>query len=162
MVKNDEVIHNLRHSLAHLLAASVIELYPGAQNAIGPAIEDGFYQDLDIPKPISEKDLPAIEQKMREILKTWKKFERREVSPEEALKQFSWNSYKQELVRDFAREGKTITLYISGNFVDLCRGGHADDVTKINPDAFKLTKVAGAYWKGDQTKQQLTRIYGLA
>ncbi len=162
MIKNDEVIHNLRHSLAHLLAAAVIELYPGAQNAIGPAIEDGFYQDLDIPKPISENDLPAIERKMREILKTWKKFERRKVSPEEALKQFSWNTYKQELIRDFAQEGQTITLYISGNFVDLCRGGHVEDVTQINPDAFKLTKVAGAYWRGNQSKQQLTRIYGLA
>jgi threonyl-tRNA synthetase len=162
MNDSKEPIENIRHSLAHLLAASVIELYPGAQNAIGPAIENGFYQDLDIPVAVSEKDLPKIEKKMRELLKTWKGFERREVSEQEALKIYDWNKYKQEMVRELAKEGKTITTYTSGSFVDLCRGGHAEDIAQIKPDAFKLTKVAGAYWRGDQNLQQLTRIYGVA
>jgi len=156
-------IEGIRHSLAHLLAATVIEMYPGAKNAIGPAIENGFYQDFDTPAPITEDELPKIEAKMREKLKTWAEFQRREVTADEARKQFSWNPYKLELIDELASQGdKEITFYTSGDFIDLCKGGHVDDARKINPKGFKLTKVSGAYWHGDQSKQQLQRIYGVA
>ncbi len=162
MNQSDETLQPLRHSLAHLLAAAVLELYPGAQNSIGPAIENGFYQDFDMPEPISEDDLPKIEKKMREILKTWGTFEGREVTPEDARKEFSWNEYKLELIEDLVKNQTPITFYTSGSFVDLCRGGLLDDARKINPKSFKLQKVSGAYWRGDQTKQQLQRVYGVA
>jgi threonyl-tRNA synthetase len=155
-------IDGVRHSLAHLLAATVVEMYPGAKNAIGPAIENGFYQDFETPSPITEEDLGKIEKRMREVLKTWGRFERREVSAQEAREQFAWNPYKLELVDDFAKDGAQLTFYTSGNFVDLCRGGHVEDAREINPDAFKLTKVSGAYWRADQSNQQLQRIYGVA
>src|SRR5437870_4957452 len=106
----NESLQGKRHTLAHLLAASTRELFPGAQNAIGPAIEDGFYQDFEMPHPISDKDLAKIEKKMRQLLKTWHTFERREVSVEEAKKEFSWNKYKLELIDEFAEGGKTLTF----------------------------------------------------
>src|SRR3989344_7267518 len=109
-----EKAHNIRHTLAHLLAASVREIYPGAQNAIGPAIDDGFYQDFDLPVQIGDKDLPKIEKKMRELLKTWTAFEKKDVTPEEAKKEFAWNSYKTELIEEFAKEGKSLTFYTCG------------------------------------------------
>lgn len=155
-------IEGVRHSLAHLLAATVLEMYPGTKMTIGPAIENGFYEDLDIPVTVSEEDLPKIEARMREKLQTWSTFERREVSADEARQEFNWNPYKLELIDDFAKDGQQLTLYTSGEFVDLCRGGHVDNVSEINPGAFKLTRVSGAYWRGDQTKQQLQRIYGVA
>ncbi len=161
--KDPSSLDHVRHSLAHLLAASVRELYPGAKNAIGPAIDDGFYQDFDLPKPISDADLPKIEAKMREKLKNWKEFERREVNAQEAKKEFAWNEYKSELIDEFAKGGKTITFYTIDGFVDLCKGGHAEDPSKeIDPRGFKLDKIAGAYWRGDEKNAQLTRIYGLA
>ena len=160
---NEEKLKGNRHTLAHLLAASVIELFPGAQNAIGPSIDNGFYQDFEIPVKISDEDLPKIEAKMREILKTWHTSEKREVSLEEAKKQFSWNIYKSQLIEEFAVGGKTLTFYTLGNFVDLCKGGHSEDPVKdVLPDSFKLSHVAGAYWKGDEKNKMLTRIYGLA
>jgi threonyl-tRNA synthetase len=155
-------VMSIRHSLAHLLAATVVEMYPGAKNAIGPAIDDGFYQDFETPTPISDEDLPKIEARMREILKTWGAFTRKEVGIEEARKQFDWNPYKKELAEEFAEGGKQLTFYTSGEFIDLCRGGHVEDAKEINPKAFKLTKVSGAYWRGDQNKQQLQRVYGVA
>ncbi len=161
-MKQADNLQALRHSFAHLLAAAVLELYPGAKNSIGPAIENGFYQDFEMPEPISEEDLPKIEQKMREILKTWGKFEGREVAAAEARKEFAWNPYKLELIEELAKNNTPITHYTSGSFVDLCRGGHIDDAKQINPSAFKLQKVSGAYWRGDQTKQQLQRVYGTA
>lgn len=162
MEKNNNSIEAVRHSLAHLLAYSVKQLYPGGQNAIGPAIEDGFYQDFEINGVISEDDLPKIEEKMKQVLKTWKSFERKEVSLNEALEIFANNIYKQELAREFAEGGKTLTVYTSGNFVDLCKGGHVEDIATIDPNAFKLTKTAGAYWRGDEKNIMLTRIYGVA
>ena len=152
----------MRHSLAHLLAAAVVELYPGAKNTIGPAIENGFYQDFDTPKPISEDDLPKIEKKMREILKTWGNFERREATIDEVREVFAWNPYKVEMGEDLSKKGEQLTIYTSGSFVDLCRGGHVTNSSEIKPDAFKLTKVSGAYWRGDQNRQQLQRVYGVA
>src|SRR5438045_2092222 len=127
--KND--ISAIRHSLAHLLAATVLEMYPGAKNAIGPAVENGFYQDFDMPSPISDEALPEIEARMRETLRTWRSFERKEVSVEEARQRFAWNPYKLELIEDLAREGKQLTFYKSGDFVDLCRGGHVDSGKEI-------------------------------
>ena len=163
MSDNDQNhIVSVRHSLAHLLAATVVEMYPGAKNSIGPAIENGFYQDFETPAPISEEDLPKIEAAMREKLKSWGHFERREVNADEARQQFSWNPYKLELIDDFSKDGQQLTFYTSGDFIDLCRGGHVEDAHEINPDAFKLTKISGAYWRGDQSKQQLQRIYGVA
>jgi threonyl-tRNA synthetase len=157
-----ERLHNIRHTLAHLLAASVIKLYPGAKNAIGPAIDEGFYQDFELPQPISDKDFPKIEKKMKQLLTMWTKFDRSEVSVDEARKEFAWNPYKLELIEEFAKEGKNLTFYTSGGFIDLCKGGHVEFPQKqIKPDAFKLTKVAGAYWRGDEKKGQLIRIYGL-
>ncbi len=164
LVDPNHLLH-IRHTLAHLLAASVIELYPGAQNAIGPAIDDGFYQDFFIPEPISDKELPGIEKKMREKLKAWQKLktsEMKTVSVEEARKQFAWNQYKTELINDFAKESKGITFSLTGDFLDLCKGGHAEDLAQIKPDIFKLDRVAGAYWKGNEKNIMLTRIYGLA
>ena len=155
-------VEGIRHTLSHLLAAAVLDLYPGAKMTTGPAVENGFYEDFDMNETIKEEDLPKIEQRMRELLKTWDILERREVTPEEARKQFAWNPYKLELIDDFSKDGKQLTFYISGEFIELCRGGHIDDAREINHKAFKLTKVSGAYWRGDQTKQQLQRVYGVA
>lgn len=160
MAKNS--LEHLRHSLAHLLGAAVLELYPGSKLAIGPAIDDGFYYDIDFAGKISDKDLPAIESKMRELLKTWGKFEGREVSEKEAKKFFKGNPYKEELIAELAEKEEKITLYTSGEFTDLCRGGHVENASDIDPDGFKLSHIAGAYWRGSEKNPQLTRIYGLA
>lgn len=159
-MKNTNELQNLRHSCAHLLAAAVLDLYPGAQNAIGPAIENGFYQDFDMGKHvISEQDLANIEKKMHEILASWQQFVVTEVSVEKAKEDFSWNRYKLELIDELAREGRTITENNPGNFLDLCKGGHADDPKK-QLQHFKLLSVAGAYWRGSEKNKMLTRIYG--
>jgi threonyl-tRNA synthetase len=162
-IDHHDQLSGIRHTLAHLLAASVREIYPGAKNAIGPAIDNGFYQDFDLPAPISDADLPKIEKKMRELLKTWVVFESRDVTPEEARKEFAWNEYKIELIDEFAKEGKQLTFQTAGGFIDLCKGGHAEHPSQeIDPESFKLDKIAGAYWRGDEKNKQLTRIYGLA
>ncbi len=158
-----ERLDQKRHTLAHLLAASVREIYPGSENSIGPAIENGFYQDFEIKGKVSDEDLVKIEAKMKELLKNWQSFDRKEVSKEEALKEFSWNKYKSELIEEFSREDKQLTFYTCGSFIDLCRGGHSENPSKeITPDSFKLSRVAGAYWRGDEKNKMLTRIYGLA
>src|SRR3989344_5349132 len=151
------------HSLAHLLAAAIAELYPDAKRAIGPAIENGFYYDFEFSSPLSENELPKIEKKMREILLSWDTFTRFEVSKDEARKEFNGNPYKVELIEEFAKEGEKLTIYQSGTFRDLCRGGHSENPAKdIAPDVFKLSHIAGAYWRGDEKNKMLTRIYGLA
>ncbi|OGN06032.1 MAG: threonine--tRNA ligase [Candidatus Yanofskybacteria bacterium RIFCSPHIGHO2_01_FULL_45_42] len=155
-------LEHLRHSLAHLLGAAVLELYPGSKLAIGPAIDGGFYYDIDAVGKISDADLSRIEAEMRKILKTWDKFEGREVDADEARKFFKGNPYKEELISELENKGEKITLYVSGGFTDLCRGGHAARTRNINPEAFKLSHVAGAYWRGDEKNPQLTRIYGFA
>jgi len=155
-------LNDLRHSCAHLLAAAVKQLWPGTHNAIGPAIENGFYQDFDFgDKKITEENLNKIEQKMRELLKNWDNFQIKEVSPEQARKDFADNPYKVELVEDFAKEGKTITETMQGDFLDLCRGGHSQNL-KEGLKNFKLLSLAGAYWKGSEKNKMLTRIYGTA
>ncbi len=155
-------LDGIRHSLAHLLAAAVKQLWPNAKNAIGPSIENGFYQDFDMGDvKISEADFLKIEKKMREILKGWGPFVVKEVSVEQARKDFANNPYKLELIEDFATQGKTITENDPGKFLDLCKGGHAKTPQK-EMQHFKLLSVAGAYWRGDEKKKMLTRIYGTA
>lgn len=158
----NEQLQNQRHSLAHLLAASVLELYPDAKRAIGPAIDDGFYYDFEFSKPISETDLPKIEAKMRELLPTWSNFKRSELSKEDALTQFPDNPYKQELIEEFTQNGEEVSFYKSGEFSDLCKGGHSENLSTIDPESFKLSRIAGAYWRGDEKNKMLTRIYGFA
>jgi threonyl-tRNA synthetase len=157
-----ENIYKIRHSLSHLLAAAVLEFYPNTKVAIGPAIDNGFYYDFDFTTPINEKDLGKIEQKMREILKKWSSFEKKEISIEEAKKLFAENPYKLELITDLEKEGSQPTVYTSGDFTDLCAGPHVEDAKEIPKDAFKLDRIAGAYWRGDEKNKMLTRIYGLA
>src|SRR3989344_46863 len=162
-MSDTEKLHNLRHSLAHLLAAAVLEMYPNTKNTIGPSIEDGFYYDFEFSSPISDKDLPKIEKKMKEILKSWKEFESEEKSEKEAKEYFKKNEYKIELVEEIIGKGEKITFYKCGDFTDLCRGGHLENPAKeIKPDSFKLDRVAGAYWRGNEKNKMLTRIYGLA
>lgn len=152
----------LRHSLAHLLGAAVLELWPGSKLTLGPAIENGFYYDIDVAGKVSEEDLPRIEEKMRELLPTWSTFSRDEVAGDAAKERFAGNPYKAELIEEITSRGEPITLYTSGAFTDLCRGGHVDNAQSIDPASFKLTKVAGAYWRGNEKNAQLTRIYGVA
>src|SRR5436309_10516121 len=147
----------LRHSSAHLLAEAVRRLYPGVKIAIGPSIENGFYYDFDFPEPISETDLPRIEAEVRRELKEGRQWTREETTAEEAKARFADEPYKQELVD--AAEGQ-ISLYTQGDFTDLCRGPHLQDSKPIK--AFKLTGLAGAYWRGDSRNKQLTRVYGIA
>jgi threonyl-tRNA synthetase len=155
----------IRHTLAHLLAAAIQELYPHAKPTIGPAIDNGFYYDFDfsggdMPK---EEDLKDIEKKMRKLLPSWKEFSHEEVSAAQAREKFGGNQYKIELIDGIEKEGAPITLYTCGNFTDLCRGGHAEHPSKdIASDSFKLDKIAGAYWRSDEKNPMLTRIYGLA
>lgn len=165
-----ENLDQKRHTLAHLLAAAVKELYEKDGQrvllTIGPAVDNGFYYDLTFSKPgvkISDDDLPAIEAKMKELLPSWKEFSKREVSADEANAWAGENQFKKELIAEIADKGETITFYKAGNFEDLCRGGHAEHPSKeIDPESFKLNKVAGAYWRGKETNPMLTRIYGLA
>lgn len=158
-----EQLSKIRHTLAHLTAAAVRELWPGSQNAIGPSIENGFYQDFEIKGAITDSDLPKIEKKIRQLIPKWTHFEKKEVTKEEALKEFAWNKYKTELIHEFSQEGKKLTFHNSPGFIDLCKGGHVENPNKeIKPDAFKLTKLAGAYWRGSEKNKMLTRIYGVA
>lgn len=153
-------IDELRHSCAHLLAAAVMKLYPKAKRTIGPAIENGFYYDFDFQdQKVSENDFEKIEKAMKDISKSWKKFEKIEVTKNEALEIFKDNQYKIELIEEFSKQGKKLTLFKSGDFVDLCRGGHAD-LAKNPLVHFKLLSIAGAYWRGDEKNKMLTRIYG--
>jgi len=157
-----ENIEYIRHSLAHLLGASILELYPGSKITLGPAIDSGFYYDIDVNGKITDADLPNIESKMRELVKSWKTFDKKVLTKEEALEFFKGNEYKEELINEIVNKGEEITVYTSGNFSDLCRGGHVEDTKNINLDAFKLEKVAGAYWRGNEKNKMLTRVYGLA
>ncbi len=157
-----EKIEKIRHSLAHLLGASILELYPGSKITLGPAIEHGFYYDVDVVGRITDIDLEKIENRMKEIIKTWSSFEKQVLTKEEALELFKDNEYKIELINEITSKGEEITIHKSGNFVDLCRGGHIDDVRDIAPGSYKLDKVAGAYWRGDEKNKMLTRVYGVA
>ncbi len=156
-----EELRNLRHTTAHLLAAAVLNLYPKTKIAIGRTTDEGFYYDFEFAKPLSEGDLPKIESEMKKILPTWKDVKTREVSANEARVLFRSNSYKLELIDEIDEKGEKITLYKSGDFEDLCRGGHTNNPSKAI-DAFKLMSLAGAYWRGNEKNKMLTRIYGTA
>ncbi len=160
--QEQEKLHHIRHSLAHLLAAAVLKLWPDTKRTIGPSIENGFYFDFEFSKPISEKDLPKIEKMMRKILPTWDKFERSELTAEEAKKEYPGNPYKEELINEFTADGSKVSFYKSGDYWDLCKGGHVESMKEIDAHSFKLTKVAGAYWRGSEKNPMLTRIYGAA
>ncbi len=162
MQNDSHYLAKLRHSCAHLLAAAVAKLWPDAQRAIGPSIENGFYYDFEFKQPISDKDLPKIEQVMQELVKTWDSFERLEAKTlTEAKKWVEGNPYKEELIDEFHKQGKKLTFYKSGDFIDLCRGGHVDNPAE-ELKHFKLLSLAGAYWRGDEKNKMLTRIYGTA
>ncbi len=163
-MENGENLPNIRHTLAHLLAAAAITKWPEAKLTLGPAIDNGFYYDIDFGNnKVSENDLEYLESKMREILPSWTEFTHKVVSQDEALELFSGNEYKTELINEIVGRGEEITLYTCGDFTDLCRGGHAENPAKeIKSDSFKLDRVAGAYWRGDEKNKMLTRIYGLA
>lgn len=156
-----------RHSLSHLLAAAVLEIYPEAKLGIGPAIENGFYYDIDFGvEQIKDSDLNKIEKKMRQLAPAWSDFRKELVTPEEARSTYKDNPYKLELIEEIIKKGEEITFYTSGpddkKFVDLCQGGHIEDFKQIDLDGFKLERLAGAYWRGNEKNKMLTRIYGLA
>jgi len=157
----DDPLQTLRHSTAHLLAAAVTELYPDAKYGIGPPVEDGFYYDFQFGKPISESDLPAIESRMRRLAQADIPFVKEVVSRDDAMEEFRkrGQDFKLELIADKV-EGDEVSLYRTGDFLDLCRGPHVRSTKELK--AFKLLRVAGAYWRGDEKKPQLTRIYGTA
>lgn len=166
-------IETIRHSLSHIMAASVKELFPEVKFGIGPAIVNGFYYDFDFALPseasgerwnFSLASLQAIEKKMKELIKQKIKFEKRMITESEAKKIFKNQPYKLELIKEQKAENKKqqIIVYQCGNFIDLCRGPQVKSTKEISPDAFKLTKIAGAYWHGSEKNQMLTRIYGVA
>ncbi len=158
----DEHLQTVRHSLAHVMAEAIQHLFPGAEFAIGPAIENGFYYDIDFKeKKITEEDFPAVEKEMRKILAGNFDFVRKEVSRSEALKLFEGHQFKTELINDLP-EDATISIYTQDDFTDLCRGPHVSNTKEINAQAFKLTKLAGAYWRGDSDRPMLTRVYAVA
>lgn len=148
----------MRHSASHVMAEAVLSLFPEAKFGIGPAIEDGFYYDFELSRPLAAEDLPAIELKMKEIIAANLPFVKEEKSVQEALKLFADQKYKVELINDLGEE--KVTIYRQGGFTDLCRGPHVRTTGEIK--AFKLTSVAGAYWRGDEKRPMLQRIYGVA
>ena len=164
--KSPDALELIRHDAAHVLATAVTELYPGTKVSIGPPIDDGFYYDFEFPEGVTvgEGDFERIEAGMREHIKADERFERTDIPATEALKRFLEEDqpYKVELIEDLIRDQgvETVSLYRNGPFVDLCRGPHGPSTKRIK--AFKLTSVAGAYWRGDETRQMLTRIYGTA
>ncbi|MCK6577945.1 MAG: threonine--tRNA ligase [Anaerolineae bacterium] len=169
-------LYKIRHSAAHIMAQAVLEHFPEAQIAIGPPIEDGFYYDFDLPRALTDEDLAWIENRMKAIIRKEVSFAVREVSPDEALAFFKDQVFKRELIEDLVH-GRTdengeqiaapaakLTFYTQDTFTDLCRGPHVANSREINPDAISVTfkKPAGAYWRGDEKRPQLTRIYGTA
>jgi len=156
-------IETIRHSLAHILALSVSELFPNTKFGTGPAIENGFYYDFDIQKSLTQEDLPKIEKRMKEIIKKELSFKKKLISKKEAEKIFKNQPYKLDLIKEIFKKGiQKISVFQVGDFIDLCKGPHIKSTKEINPNAFKLTNIAGAYWKGKETNPMLTRIYGIA
>ncbi len=170
----DSKLYRIRHSAAHIMAQAVMEMFPGeADIAIGPPIENGFYYDFDLPRSLTPEDLEKIEARMRQIIGENLPFVRKEVSAEEAKQQFADQQYKIELIEGLEKGGldeygnplnekPVISFYSHGTFTDLCRGPHVESTGKVNPSAIKLLSVAGAYWRGDEKKKMLQRIYGTA
>lgn len=188
-MKKEEKLHNLRHSLAHILASAVLEMFPKAHLGVGPVIEHGFYYDFLLPRPLTPQDVQKLEKRMRELVKQKLPFERQEMTTGQAKAFFTQQSqpFKIELLKDIEKFGTTkadeilnmegsveevvrgrsqgevmVTLYKTGKFIDLCRGGHVENTSEIDPQGFKLDKISGAYWRGDQKNAQMQRIYGIA
>jgi len=159
-------IEIIRHSTSHILAAAIQELFAGAKFGIGPIIEDGFYYDFDLPRSLAPSDLPKIKKRMKEMIKKNLKFTKEEMTVDKAIALFKKlkQPYKVELIEDLKKneKAKQVTIYKIGDFIDLCRGPHLKSSKELNSEAFKLTKIAGAYWKGDEKNKMLQRIYGLA
>lgn len=189
MNQQTDKLHNIRHSLAHLLAAAVLEMFPKAQLGVGPVIENGFFYDFLLPRSLTPEDLSKLEKRMRALVQQKLSFERIEMSVAEAKEFFKGQGqpFKVELIEDIEKFGTTkadeilneeakpkiqaseekskvdkVSLYKTGRFIDLCRGGHVDNTSRIPADAFMLDKISGAYWRGDQKNPQMQRIYGLA
>jgi len=169
----DSQLYRIRHSAAHVMAQAVLEFYPETKYTIGPPIENGFYYDFDLPEKITEDDLQKIEKRMRQIISAGHPFVKKVVSAEEARQVFKDQPYKLELIDGLEKGGldeygnplaekPVISLYQSDTFTDLCRGPHVENTRQINPSAFKLMSIAGAYWRGDEHNKMLTRIYGTA
>ncbi|NIA11585.1 MAG: threonine--tRNA ligase [Nitrospiraceae bacterium] len=152
-----------RHSLAHVLAAAVLEMFPEAKFGVGPNIANGFYYDFDLPRTLIPEDLPILEKKMKKIIKQNLPFDKKVIDHKKAVELFkkAKQDYKVEILGDEAKE-KEVSLYKIGNFVDLCKGPHLDSAGEIDIKSFKLTKIAGAYWRGDEKNKMLQRIYGIA
>ncbi len=178
---NKEELETIRHSLAHLMAATIQDFHPEAKFGVGPVIADGFYYDVYLETPLTPEDLETIEQQMRRKVSEKVAFERSEVPIDEAITRFEGmgQSFKVELLNDLKQRGTTavkdlgdqnlvggsvdnVSIYKTGEFVDLCRGPHVENTGSIRPDAFKLTRVSGAYWRGDQARDQMQRVYGVA
>jgi threonyl-tRNA synthetase len=166
-------LYKIRHSAAHVMAQAVLEMFPEAKYTIGPPVENGFYYDFDLPRPLTPEDLEAIEKRMRQIVQGKHDFKKRVVSAEEARQIFKDQPYKLELIDGLEQGGfdeygnplkekPEISIYQHDTFIDLCRGPHVENTREIKPDAFKLMSVAGAYWRGDENNKQLQRIYGTA
>lgn len=169
----DDLLFRVRHSSAHVMAQAVLELFPNGKYTIGPAIEDGFYYDFDLPRNLTPEDLEKIEARMKEIIRQNHAFQKKVVSAEEARQIFKDQPYKLELIDDLEKGGTDehgnpltekpeISIYTHDTFVDLCRGPHVENTSQINPDAIKLISVAGAYWRGNEKNPMLQRIYGTA
>lgn len=169
----DSKLYRIRHSVAHIMAQAVLEIFPEGQIAIGPPIEDGFYYDFGLPRALTDEDLATIEARMKEIIKGNHPFVRNEVSAEEARRIFAKQQYKLELIDGLERggmdeygnktaEAPVISTYQQDSFVDLCRGPHVENSRDIHPNAIKLMSIASAYWRGDSNREQLQRIYGTA
>ena len=162
--KENDPLYRRRHSLAHILAQAVQKLYPGTRLGFGPPVEHGFYYDFQFQEPFDPEALPALEAEMRRILAENQVFERRLVPPEQAAAELeaAGETLKAEYVRELADRGEAISFYQNGTFTDLCAGPHVDKTSQVPSDCFALDAVAGAYWRGDQKREMLTRIYGLA
>src|SRR2546421_4449143 len=180
MPKNEK-LDTKRHSLAHIMAASVQEMFPEAKFGVGPVIEDGFYYDIHLNRPLTPDDLQAIEKRMRDKVRKNLKFERSELPINSATDMFGkmTQDFKVELLRDLKTRGTTavadledanlvgsnvneVSVYKTGNFTDLCRGPHVTATSEIDPESFRLTRVSGAYWRGNQQREQMQRVYGVA
>lgn len=158
----DPELYKIRHSAAHIMAQAVLELFPDAGIAIGPPIENGFYYDFDLPRPLTPADLAEIEKRMQRIIAEDHPFVRREVSADEVRQMFANQPYKLALIEDLANEGAGLSVYTQDSFTDLCRGPHVAHTGILKPDAFKLLSSSGAYWRGDEKNPMLQRIYGTA
>ena len=185
----DQKLNNIRHSLAHILASAVLEMFPKAQLGVGPIIENGFFYDFLLPRPLTPEDIKVLEKRMRSLVQSKLDFERIEKTTTEAKDFFTKEKqpFKVELINDIENFGTTkadeilnrethnsqittdkpstvekVSLYKTGKFIDLCRGGHVENTSQIRPDSFKLDKISGAYWRGDQVNPQMQRVYGLA